>query len=342
MFSKDSTSTDSLSSKLHTLILKAVRQFAQKKHFQLSATEEQLFTKIISENILPQWKILATQKQDANPLTLFLVLTKRTLKEIGDSTNNRFDQQLLQSKSTHLAVKYQPLISYLAATTTSGNIDYKEVNQEVSEKFLKKIHAGKLQEQYYGEASVRTFLNKVIRNLVIDCLRSMKSKNRKTTTVEINAEITPERGFDMALLVHNPVFQQHLKQLENALKLFKKRNRFEFCLQILYRHLLTAAIVRQHYPNCSDDLLIEVLSCFVKDYTDLPRGELYVILYNFVCQLEEIASKGTPDSLRKWFERHRTVVWNSIFDTDLQNLGKEEQKMKDWYFEVLVYHYYEI
>lgn len=340
MFFKNKPSSDSFSSKLQMLILKAVRQFAQKKHFQLSAKEERLFVQKVSEQVLPQWKILAAKKQNANPITLFLVLTKRILQKIGDPINNHFDAQLLEAKSTQLVTKYQPLIAYLTATTTSGNIDYEDIRQMVTEKFLKKIHLGKLKEQYKGKASIRTFLNQVVRNLVIDSLRSIKSKNRKNAAIEINAEITPQSGFDMSLMVHNPVFQQHLQQMSRSLKVFKKQSRFEFCLKVVYRVLLTAAMIRQNYPNCSDDLLVEILSEFVKDYTYLSQSELYSILYDFVCQLEKIPQKGTASSLRKWFERNRALVWMQIFDSDLKSLGKEEKRAKDWYFEVLVHHYY--
>lgn len=340
MFSKKKPSLNLLSTKLQALILKSVRQFAQKKHFQLSSTEENLFAKKIGDKVLPQWKTLTTKKQDANPLTIFLVLTKRNLKEIGDPINNHFDQQLLDNQSSHLVTKYQPLVAYLTATITSGNIDYEEVIQAVNEKFLQKIRTGKLQTQYKGNATIRTFLNRVLRNLIIDCLRTMKNKTRKNVDVEINPDITPELGFDMSLLAHNPVFQEHLKSLEHTLKLFKKRNRFEFCLKTIYRLLLTASSIRRNYPDCSDDLLVEILSIFVKDYTYLSQGKLYQILYRFISQLEKLNSKGSVDSLRKWFDRHREVVWQQIFDGDLQNLGKDEKRMKDWYFEMLVYHYY--
>jgi len=340
MFSQNNSSSNLLSTKLQALMLKAVRQFAQKKHYKLSTVEERLFVQKISDKVLPQWKNLATKKQNANPLTLFLVLTKRNLKEVGDQINNHFDQQLLNNQSSHLVTKYQPLVAYLTATITSGNIDYEEITQAVNEKFLRKIHTGKLQVQYKGNATIRTFLNMVVRNLVIDCLRAIKNKNRKNVDVEINPDITPESGFDMSLLVHNPVFQEHLKQLEHVLRLFKKRNRFEFCLKVIYRLLFTASTLRRDYPDCSDDLLVEILSIFVKDYTHFSQGKLYQILYHFVCQLEKSPSKGTVDSLRKWFDRHREVVWQQIFDSDLQNLGKDEKRMKDWYFEMLVYHYY--
>ena len=340
MFFKNKSSSNPLSSKLQGLVLKAVRQFAQKKHYQLSATEERLFVQKISEKVLPQWKILAAKKQDANPITLFLVLTKRVIKEMGDSINNHFDQQLLKSQSAHLVTKYQPLVAYLAATITSGNIDYEEVSQAVNEKFLDKIHRGKLQEQYKGKATIRTFLNSVLRNLVIDCLRSIKSKNSRNSGTEINAEITTESSFDMSLMAHNPVFQEHLQLLEKILKLFKKRNRVEFCLKVVYRILLTAISIRAHYPNCSDDLLVEILSEFVKDYTHLSQGQLYKMLFGFIRQLENMGSKGSPDALRKWVERHREVIWTQIFDSDLKQLGQDEKRMKDWYFEVLVYHYY--
>ncbi|MFK7905961.1 MAG: sigma-70 family RNA polymerase sigma factor [Chitinophagales bacterium] len=340
MFSQNNSSSNLPSAKLQALMLKAVRQFAQKKHYQLSSTEERLFVQKISDKVLPQWKILAAQKQNANPLTLFLVLTKRSLKEVGDQINNHFDRQLLENQASHLVTKYQPLVAYLTATITSGNIDYEEVIQAVNEKFLRKIHTGKLGTQYKGNATIRTFLNMVVRNLVIDYLRAIKNKNRKNVDVEINPDITPEVGFDMSLLVHNPVFQEHLKRLEDTLKLFKKRSRFEFCLKVMYRLLLTASSIRRDYPDCSDDLLVEILSVFVKDYTHLSQGKLYQILYRFVSQLERLHSKGSVDSLRKWFDRHREVVWQQIFDSDLQNLGKDEKRMKDWYFEMLVYHYY--
>ncbi len=340
MFSRNKSSSNLLSSKLSSLILKVVRQFAHKKHYQLTPTEEQLFVQKISEQVLPQWKILVAKKQDANPITLFLVLTKRTVEKMGNKINNYFDERLLEGNAVQLVTKYQPLVAYLAATITSGHLDYEEVGQAVNEKFLDKIHRGKLQKQYKGGSTVRTFLNRVVRNLVIDCLRSIKSKNSKTVDVEINAEITPESGFDMSLMAHNPVFQQHLKMLDNAMRLFKKRNRFEFSLKVVYRIVLTAAMVRADYPNCSDDLLVEILSEFVKDYTGLSQGELYQVLFHFICELEEISAKGSPDALRKWVERHREVIWLRIFDSDLKQLGKDEKRMKDWYFEVLVYHYY--
>ncbi len=340
MFSQNNSSSNLLSTKLQALMLKAVRQFAQKKHYQLSATEEHLFVQKISKKVLPQWELLANKKMNANPLTLFLALTKRSLKEIGNSINNHFDQELLDSQSSYLVTKYQPLVAYLTVTITSGNIDYEDVIQTVNENFLQKVHTGKLQTQYKGNATIRTFLNRVLRNLVIDCLRAMKNRSHKNVDIEINPDITPKSGFDMSLLAHNPIFQEHLKGLEQALKLFKKRNRFEFCLKVIYRLLLNSSSIRRDYPNCSDDLLVEILSIFVKDYTHLSQGKLYQILYQFICQLEGLHSKGSVGSLRKWFDRHRVVLWQQIFDNNLQDLGKDEKRMKDWYFEMLVYHYY--
>lgn len=252
------------------------------------------------------------------------------------------DEQLLAAQSPHLVIKYQYLIlGIVHKFVNSGKLeeqDKEDALQMVNEQLLKKMERGKLQS-FRGDTLFKQFFVIVITNTLRDVLRSMRASTRYEQSTDLTAAAN-QKNAPTTTIDLKPNVEIHIIALATILKLFPRteRNKLEFSLQVLYCMLLTMAAIRSHYPNCSDDLLVEILSEFGKPYGDINKGELFRLLSIFLTELESAKKAIKVDALRKWFLKYRGMIWLNLFK---QNIPSAHTKTVDAYFEILVHRHFE-
>ncbi len=75
----------------------------------------------------------------------------------------------------------------------------------------------------------------------------------------------------------------------------KNRNKFHCCIQILYRMLLqTKDDILSIYPDCSNELLAEMLKHFERSYSLLLKGHLKNCYYIMCVSDKESLKKIVP------------------------------------------------
>ena len=97
--------------------------------------------------------------------------------------------------------------------------------------------------------------------------------------------------------------------------------------------------VRIPYPHCSDDLLVEILSEFGKDYTQMAKGTLWSLLNQFVAVLEE-EKEGSVRTLKNHFQKIQLFILQNIFRRKISLENVAQKRAVDEYLENLIYRYY--
>ena len=259
---------------------------------------------------------------------------------LAEICNDFEDLQCLQEHSSHLIVKYQYLILGILHKFINTNAlreqDKEDALQMVNEKLLRKIAGDKLL-QFRGETLFKHFFATVITNTLRDVLRSMRSRQKREIVSDLERqakEITFSTDIEF-----QPDLEKHTSALTVILKLFpfSEKNKFEFSVKVMYCILFNAVMVRMHYPNCSNELLIELLSEFGKPYGDKNKGELFQLLSTFLTELENTQKKLNADAVRKWFIKCRNLVWRHLFTF---TITAKQKKNLDVYFELVIHEYY--
>lgn len=246
------------------------------------------------------------------------------------SCNDFEDLYLLENHSPHLAVKYYAMVtnrvySYVN-TQNLKESDAEDVIQSVQEKLVMKVQGGQL-ANFQGNSLVRTFLFRVIENLIRDVLKSLRTKKAKigSSGTELKAHHAVENSVFQSLAGKIDLEQQ-TKILEYLLKLYKDkdRNKFELSTKVNYQIVLGDKDLKK--LPLSPDYKVELLVVFGKEYTHFSTQELWDNLIVFTNQME--GKNNSSEALWKWFVRHRNWMTVKILFVQRYN-GELYKKMTE-------------
>ena len=308
-----------------------------------------LYKPLLQKVIQVYWKQLNLPQSSPKELWLYLQqqlpkMLQKTFNKHGEKTvmktlivetarlicNNFEDIQLLKANSPHLVVKYTSLISNrVRSYVNTQNLeesDAEDVAQSVQEKLILKLQKGQL-SNFQEEALVRTFLFRVIENLIRDVLKSLRTKKARVSGsgTELKAHHAVESAAFQSLAGKMDLEKQS-QLLGRLLRLYrdKDRQKFELSTKVNYHTLLTNKDLKP--LDLSDDYKVELLVVFGKDYTHFSTEELWKNLIIFVNQIE--GKNNTFDALWKWFSRHRN--WMTVKILSIQKYsGQLTKKMTD-------------
>ena len=240
--------------------------------------------------------------------------------------NDFEDLQLLKSQSAKLVVKYTAVITNrVRAYVNTQNLkesDAEDVVQMVQEKLILKLQKGQL-SSFKGGAMVRTFLFRVIENLIKDVLKSFRTQKSKVSSggTELKAHHAIE-GSVFQSLMGKMDLEQQTRVLSLLLKLYKIRDRqkFELSSKVNYQILLGNADLQGLALPENDK--VELLVIFGKSYNHLSSEQLWRNLVLFTNQIE--GKSNSSDALWKWFVRHRN--WMTVKILFVQRFGGLLQK----------------
>ncbi|MEZ4883495.1 MAG: hypothetical protein R3E32_02070 [Chitinophagales bacterium] len=247
--------------------------------------------------------------------------------------NDFEDTYFLKNNSPQLVVKYSSMIvarvrSYVN-TQNLKESDAEDVIQSVQEKLILKIQGGQL-ASFQGGALVRTFLFRVIENLIKDVLKSLRTKKSKISSsgTELKENHAVENSVFKSLMGKIDLEQQ-TKVLSYLLQLYKNidRQKFELSSKVNYQIILGGKDLK--FLALSDDYKVELLVVFGKDYTHLSTEEIWKNLIVFTNELE--GKNNTLDALWKWFTRHRNwmtvkILFIQRYDGELSKKMTSEEK----------------
>lgn len=329
--------------KQYPLIKKIFRTYCLQKKVHLNSSAQKLLFKQLLQNIYGDWAAKTAELEMAVPTVGVLVEVVRLHCRTLLQDNHAIDEALLQTQPSELVVKYQAMIAHVvqkqAAQSGHWSVDMQEeLIAEIRENLLRKIAKGKLTTQFKGKSTFHTYFYRIIYHSMIDELRKLK-KNKNLTSIE-GLSPKDEKRYAVAPneMAYSDLIEQHLRWLKALIKGFpiQKQRRFEFALMVMYRICLNAEDVRGLYADCQDDLLVEVLSYFSKNYQHLSQTELYQLLSNFVQLLENSSKNIRPDAFRVWFQSRLKKIKNTLF----RHLPATKDAPLDRYFELLVYKLY--
>ena len=258
--------------------------------------------------------------------------------------NNVSDITLLHSQASELVVKYGGMIEAIVFKKNSFLPEAERVDliANVRTRLLEKMADGKLAEQYKGDSLFSTYFYQVVYFAMIDELRLRQSEGQTdsledswTSLEDVRYAVHPAEG-----IAYRDAMEQHLQNLAGLLKMLpeKKQKRFVLCLKVFYGMKLAVEDVREPFPDCDDDLLVEVLSDFGKNYHDLSKAEVFDLVSGLMYELEGGNGKVIKaDSLRVWFQMTLKKIRGVLF-AKLQDRAKSDL---DAYFELLVYKLFE-
>ncbi len=254
------------------------------------------------------------------------LLLQRLLKKHGEKThfktliieagrllcNDFEDLQLLKQHSPQLAVKYAPIIiSRVRSYVNTQNLkesDAEDVIQSVQEKLILKTQKGQL-SNFKGGALVRTFLFRVIENLIRDVLKSLRTQKAKVSSggAELQENHAVESSTFQALAGKMDLEKQ-ANVLGYLLRLYKDtdRQKFELSSKVNYQIILGNKDLKQ--LALPEDYKVELLVVFGKAYNHLSTEELWKNLVVFTNQME--GKNNSSDAIWKWFSRHRN--WMTV------------------------------
>ncbi|MGB1242134.1 MAG: hypothetical protein ACPG49_06415 [Chitinophagales bacterium] len=266
-------------------------------------------------------KILLQHLQNELPPLLHRLLNKHGEKthfktlivEAARLLCNDFeDLQLLKQHSPQLAVKYAPIIinrvrSYVN-TQNLKESEAEDVVQSVQEKLILKTQKGQL-ANFQGSALVRTFLFRVIENLIRDVLKSLRTQKVKVSSggTELKAHHAIEDSVFQSLAGKIDLEKQ-ANVLGYLLRLYKDidRQKFELSSKVNYQIILGNKDLKQ--LTLPEDYKVELLVIFGKTYAHLSAQELWENLVIFTNQIE--GKTNSSDAIWKWFSRHRN--WMTV------------------------------
>lgn len=271
-------------------------------------------------------------------------MLQRMYKKHGDKTNIKTllleatrllchdfeDFHLLDNHSPQLAVKYYSIVhSRVLSYVNTRNLkesEAEDVIQTVQEKLILKIQGGQL-ANFQGDSLVRTFLFRVIENLIRDVLKSLRTKKAKITSSE--AELKAHHAVEDSAfksLAGKIDTEQQSNILAYLLKLYrdKDRQKFELSTKVNYQIVLKEKDLKD--LNLSSDYKVELLVVFGKDYTNFSAEDLWKNLIVFTNQID--GKNNSFEALWKWFVRHRNWMTVKILFVQRYN-GALQKKMSE-------------
>lgn len=317
------------SSGFERLVGGVVGKYIEARRFK--PTQKKEIVAKAKEQVLKQLMKLAQKgKLKASLPTMIVELTNSLCSDMED-------RMLLKNFAPQLIVKYEYLVTAMVNKyVREGSIEEKDSEQfieNVQGRLTEKLANNKLSEQFKGNSLFKTYLYRVANNSVIDEYRKYV---RRPSTNELRAEV-----IEHTVRPSIEVASESIDLYGHILKTLPKqaRRKFEFSAKVVYRMILIVKDIKAPYPHCTDDLLVEILSEFGKDYTDLAKGELWKMLNHFVAELEE-EKEGSVRTLKNHFQQIQLFVLQNIFKRKITLDNVAQKQAVDEYLESLIYRFY--
>jgi RNA polymerase sigma factor (sigma-70 family) len=232
--------------------------------------------------------------------------------------DNEEDRHLLQVSPQTLVVRHQPVIRQVVRHFMRRGAftlhDEDDLVQELSVKLLEKTP--KMQAEFKGRATVRTYLAAVIRNICLDTMRKDRHAIRTEPFVECAVDAA-EDPYARALIEEEKArFQAILLQYAAS------RPRVILCLKLRFRIALTPSDLRNIDPQCTDEDIREFLAAFPDPYERLTDQEIYKRITPLLNRIEGKAT--TIDAFRKWSHNRLTEIISLLNGTPPTGKHTEE------------------
>lgn len=243
---------------------------------------------------------------------------------IQQLNNKAIDLFLVKKQSPSIVLKYETLIwSVVNKMHQNGYINYdqkEDLFQQVVERLLAKNVKGQLQS-FKGNSLFSTFLYTVIRR---EAHHIVKKQQFSYNEFDVNQHDNVTQNMQG----YEETYNHYLNLLHNLLLAYQQpvQTKLHFCMQGVYRILLGEAFIKilhQQYPDCLQDVLLDILLVFGKNYTLMSKGELWQNINGFINELENKCTKA--DALRKWFESQRSKIWFGLFFNKMINMHQIQQ-----------------
>ncbi len=311
------------------LIGGVVGKYIEAKRFKPKQKKEIVAT--ARQQVLKQLMKLAQKgKLKASLPTLIVELTNNLCSDLED-------RMLLKNYAPRLIAKYEYLIATMVQKyVREGSIQERDGEQfieNVQGRLLEKLANNTLATQFKGNSLFKTYLYRIASNAVIDEYRKYV---RRPSTKELRPEVIKQ------------IVQPSIEVSSDSVDLYghilrtipkEPRRKFELTAKIVYRMILIVKDIRIPYPHCSDDLLVEILSEFGKEYTQMAKGTLWAMLNQFVAALEE-EKEGSVRTLKNHFQKIQLFILQNIFRRKISLENIAQKQAVDEYLENLIYRYY--
>lgn len=221
------------------------------------------------------------------------------------------DVQLLQKRSEKLVSKYQHYIKYhindcmlhyLSNDAKSHSSHFYWLLENVNARLNEKIILGKL--RFNGQSLFSVYFYRVIKNAVIDEIRKTP-KESLLSPEQINYRYADR--FPAFIKDDVPNFKM---LLSTEFQSKEHRRKFEFCIKVVHRIILTEADVKIAFPLCSQKTTQNLLLHFGKNFALMSKGTLWDLLNEFVS--EATNSQQTVRTLKDWVKKHRNNLLRFI------------------------------
>ncbi len=306
---------------------------SQKKVYLTPSTQRVLF-EVLLQAVWCEWSKEQTNEV-FSPVALLAEITHLQCQLVIQN-NQGTDLLLLKTQPAELVVKYQAMIEFVVKKKLKQSNDCSLDNQSdiianIREHILSKLVNGKISKQYKGNALFSTYLYRIANYCLLDELRKRKCRIETTPIEYLPAKYSLIADREP----YSDVLEEYLQNFRILLGMMfeRERKRFEFTLQVVYHLPMKASDIQRIYPNCSETLLVEILSVFGGDTQNraLSYADIYQFLGNFVTELEHKKKPILPSSFRGWFQKRLNQVKQTVFE----GLSFDSKSETDRYFEVL-------
>ena len=170
--------------------------------------------------------------------------------------------------------------------------------------------------RFEGASLFGTFFHTVIRWTVIRAIKRLKPIEQKVIDILDNTE-TANLSTKIDLADHQanedyaPLLPQHLQTIQHFTLSLKSTDSHKllFCWQLVYSvYFASPSDVQRYYPNCSNDLFLDILLIQQQKNT---KEQIFEHLSLLIEQLTY--SQINKDALKKWLNRKRQMVYSLLF-----------------------------
>ncbi len=280
-----------------------------------------------------------------SPFMLLGKMVTRICKEMGDEE----DRRLLKEQPSILLLKYQTLLYQMTlryqATGTLWRLDPREIVHEMNVVLLHRVWR-KL-SQFEGRSSFRTFMSKVIGNLLHETYNRLKREQLQhqvhysidelldNTVVNDQTDACLLDAHPISQSVTKPILWQHYNQIfdwvlqeKNELSGFSERL---FCLKINHRVLISPPDVFAFQANIAQVMLERFLIAFGEstplqnmDYREMSKGALFNKLAGLVSAFRRKKVSGST------LQRTQSNWEKSVLEEMLSQMSISEAQQFDW------------
>lgn len=225
-----------------------------------------------------------------------------------------------KSKQYELLLKrYDHQIHHLIGRFTQQYLHLKsyqdDIYQETTLLLWEQLSLKKIRH-FEGTSLFGTFFYAIIRRAIIKAVKRLKPAEQNTLDIwAVSNDDGEETQIDLADNqadeVYASILPQHLQTIHHfTLSLTPNdRNKLLFCWQLVYNVYFSAPPeVHQYYPNCSNDLFLDILIIQQQKNTKEQIFEQLTVL------IKQLAyNEISKDALKKWLNRKRQTVYTLLF-----------------------------